>query len=320
MSNIEKLNFSKLDIRMLSALELLLRERSVNVAATYVGLSQPAMSNALSRMRATFEDSLLVRGSKGLILTKRGQQILQQLTEVLPRLEELGRTADFQPGSTRRTFQIAVTDHAAITLLPIILNTFRASAPMATLRAATVQSRHVDMDHLEEAGFDVRIGWFETLPLNWHVRTLFEEHLVLIRRIATRRDRTHSLDLDAFLRLKHVMLASDQPSVHNFAETELAAKGLKRKAGAFVSSYSAMPFIVARSDMIAVLPNGVAAQFAFFPGIQILPSPFPFRRFKMSLAWHARVHHDRANKWLRATVISAAVEAANLSPLTPAHA
>lgn len=310
MFNIEKLNIAKLDIRMLSALEVLLRERSVNVAAMHAGLSQPAMSNALARMRAAFEDPLLVRGHRGFILTERGQQVLEQLAELLPRLEALGRAASFQPECTRRTFQLAVTDHAAIVLLPLVLSAFRAKAPTAILKAATVQSRQVDIDRLEAAGFDVRIGWFETLPPNWHARTLFEEELVVIKRRCAGRARAEPLDLDTFLRLKHVVLAPDQRSVRNLAETALAAKGLKREIGAFVSSFSAMPFIVSGSDMIAVLPRGVATQFQYLPNIQTLQSPFPFQRFPISLAWHERVHHDRANAWLRSLVIDAAAEAA----------
>ena len=305
MSNIHKSNIAKLDIGMISALEVLLRERSVGKAAMHAGLSQPAMSNALARMRAAFEDPLLVRGRKGMILTEHGVALLAQLTEILPRLDVLGRTARFDPTTSGLTFMLAATDHACMVVLPEILKRFSAEAPAATLKTTTVLSRHVDMTRLETTGFDLRIGWLENLPPDWHARTLFEEELVVIRRVDLSRRRQTPMDLRAFLSLKHVVLAPDQRSVRNLAEDALSSKGLKRTIGAFVSSFNAMPFIVAESDMIAVLPRRVAEKFKFLSTIQILPSPFRFQAFETSLAWHPRVHHDSASQWLRSLIVNA---------------
>jgi molybdenum-dependent DNA-binding transcriptional regulator ModE len=97
MSHIQKSNIAKLDIGMISALQVLLRERSVNSAAAFAGLSQPAMSSALARMRVIFGDPLIVRGRKGMVLTERGHTVLEEISDIVPRLDELGRQTTFEP-------------------------------------------------------------------------------------------------------------------------------------------------------------------------------------------------------------------------------
>ena len=122
MSNIHKLNISKLDVGMIAALEVLLSERSVSRAAQSVGLTQPAMSNALARMRRVFDDPLLVRGRTGMMLTARAEDILAQLSEVVPQLETLGRP----PGYVR--------GHRAIGAIAIVQQDFRVSLIEGTIR------------------------------------------------------------------------------------------------------------------------------------------------------------------------------------------
>lgn len=290
---------------MLSALEVLLRERSVSRAADHVGLSQPAMSNALARMRTAFGDSLVIRGRKGLVLTERGQLLLRQLSDLLPHVEVLARPSTFSPADTDATFMLATTDHAGTVLLPEVLRLFSAEAPNAILKTTTVLSRHLDMDRLESSGYDLRVGWFDSFPPHWHARVLFTDDLVVVGRADDARI-VEPMPLDSFLAAKHVVLAPAQGSTRNLADDLLARSGLRRNVGAFASSFAAMPFIVGATDMIAAMPRRIAERYSHLPNIKTVESPFAFEKFAVSMAWHPRIHHDGAYEWLRGIIIAAA--------------
>lgn len=307
MSDMHNTNTAKLEIGALIALEALLRERSVSKAAQRVGLSQPAMSHMLARLRKAFGDPLLVRGRSGLVLTGRGEQLLTKVTRLVPQIEALAQSEDFAPADSKQTFRIACTDHAAVVILPLLQPAFSAAAPDATLKILSVHSRRLDLEHLEATHFDLLIGWFDTLPADWHVKKLFDERLVAIS--GTGNDFIgKDLDLETFLSLKHVVLSADERTTHNMAEVTLASQGLKRNIGTFVSNFSAAPFIVSTSKLIAAIPAALAARFAQLPGIRIHESPVPFPRFAVSMAWHPRSHDDPTQQWLRAQVIDAAAK------------
>jgi DNA-binding transcriptional LysR family regulator len=297
-------NIAKLELRAIFGLEALLRERGVSKAAQSVGMSQPAMSHMLARLRRVFEDELLVRGQSGLVLTEYGQQLLGQVTTLSAQIEALGTTNRFSPGASHATFRLACTDHAAVVLLPPLQHAFSVAAPNATLKTLSVHSRRLNMEQLEASRFDLLVGWFQTLPADWHVRRLFEEHLVVIS-AAGNRAIGSQLDLDTFLSLKHVVLSPDERTLQNMADTTLAAHGLQRKIGAFVSNFSATPFVVLDSELIAMVPATLAARFALLPGLRIHEPPLEFPRFSVSMAWHPRAHEESGHRWLRDLVVDA---------------
>jgi DNA-binding transcriptional LysR family regulator len=263
------------------------------------------MSHMLARLRATFADPLLVRGRNGFVVTEYGERMLHHLAELVPQLEAFGRAQQFVPAESRSTFRLACTDHAAVVLLPGIQRGFSAAAPDATLKVLSVNSRRIDFEHLEATRFDLLVGWFHSLPADWHVKKLFDERLVVICG-ADHPEIGATLDVDTFLRLKHVVLSPDERSTHNMAELTLAAQGLKRNIGTFVSNFSATPFIVSTSTLIAVVPATFAASFAKLPGIRILEAPIAFPSFAISMAWHPRAHHEPGHQWLRHLVVESA--------------
>lgn len=312
-------NIAKLEIRALLALEGLLREGSVSKAAQRVGLSQPAMSHMLARLRKTFGDELLVRGRQGFVLTEYGERLLAHVTQLAPQLEALGRADRFSPSESEATFRLACTDHAAIVLLPLLQRAFTEAAPRAVLKVLSVHSRRLDMDHLEATRFDLLVGWFQSLPADWHVKKLFEERLVVI----SAEDNPaigEKLDLETFLKLKHVVLSPDERTMQNTADMTLAARGLRRQVGAFVSNFSATPFVVLNSPLIALVPTGLAARFAQLPRLRIHEPPVQFPPFSVSMAWHPRVHHEPGHRWLRDLITASAQETRQFIEKSPAFA
>jgi len=301
----QNMNIAKLELRALLALEGLLRERSVSKAAQRVGLSQPAMSHMLARLRRTFGDQLLVRGRNGFVLTEYGERLLLHVTELAPQIVALGKADRFEPASSAAIFRVACTDHASVVLSPPLLDAFSAAAPSAILKILSVPSRHLDLPQLEATRFDLVVGWFDALPADWHVKKLFDERLVVIAS-ATNALLGDKLDLAAFLTLKHVVLAPDERELQNMADMTLAARGLKRNVGAFVSNFSATPFVVAQSQLIAMIPSTLAVRFSSLPSIRLHEPPTEFPSYPVSMAWHPRVHAEPGHRWLRQSIIDAA--------------
>ncbi|MDF7776440.1 LysR family transcriptional regulator [Sphingomonas sp. AOB5] len=305
MSHIHGSPLSKLDLGMIVALEIMLRERSVSKAARSVGLSQPAMSNALARMRDIFGDALLVRSEGGMVLTERGERLLHQLAPLVAELETLADPSSFDAAESTATFRLAATDHAGATVMPDVFRAVAAEAPGVKLHALTMPSREIDLHDAEAGQVDLRLGWIRALPANWYSRTLFDEELVLIGA----RDNpalAAPLDMEQFLALPHIALATDRPMFQNLTDQALAAAGHSRNIVGMVSHFAMAPFIVARSGNVAMFPKRLAEFYRPWAELKIVDSPFAFEHFSVSIAWHPRVHNDPGHKWLRALIVRCA--------------
>lgn len=283
---------------MLSALEVLLTERSVSRAARRMGLSQPAMSNALARMRIAFDDPLMERSREGLVLTPRAESLLAQLKVLVPQLDLLGRPDGFAPSEATTVFHIAITDHASLLLMPDVLEQVHQEAPRVRLITSTLRSRQSEGDELEAGGFDLRVGWMKTLPPHWRSRKLMDERLVVIGR-RSNPALQGPLTLERFLELDHLALAADRPMFQNIVDSTLARQGLERRITASISHFTLLPFLIAKSSAIAMFPERLAQAFSRLTDIVVLEPPIAFDPFNISMAWHPRVQQDAAHRWLR---------------------
>lgn len=289
---------------MLSALQMVLAERSVGKAARRFGLSQPAMSNALARMRIAFGDPLLVRMRSTMALTARGQELLEQLEALLPQLEQLARPAQFDPMTSRVQFRVAATDYAALMLAPRIIRLLRKEAPGASLIMSTVQNREIDIENSDEH-FDLRIGWLASPPQSWYIRKILDDEIVVIAGIGNERV-GDTLTREEFASMEQVAIRTRQPLYHSRIDQVLLDSGMRRNIAAWMSNFSAVPFVVAQSDLIAVFPASLARLYAPVAGIRIVEPPFPLEGLNISMAWPASVHHDAAHRWLRAKIVECA--------------
>jgi molybdate transport repressor ModE-like protein len=306
MSHIHGSPLSKLDLGMIVALEIMLRERSVSKAARSVGLSQPAMSNALARMRDIFNDALLVRSEGGMVLTERGERLLEQLGTLVVELETLADPSSFDARVSTATFRLAATDHAGATVLPDVFRMAADEAPGVQIHALTMPSREIDLHDADTGAVDLRLGWIRALPANWHMRALFEEELVVIGSDSNPA-LAEPLDMERFLALPHIALATDRPMFQNLTDQALAAEGHVRNIVGTISHFAMAPFIVARGDQVAMFPKRLAEYYRPWTGLRIVESPFFFKGFTVSLAWHPRVHNDPGHKWLRDLIVRSTI-------------
>ncbi|CAN5340597.1 LysR family transcriptional regulator [soil metagenome] len=307
MTDILSANIRKLDIGTLVALQRLLRERNLSRVAREVGLSQPAMSHALARVRRVFGDALLVREGAGLVLTAQGEALRLRLDTAIPELLAIFQIPEFEPERSTAVFKLGITDHAGQVLLPALLDALQVRAPNVQTSIAIIPNRQTDLAELDDGRYDLRIGWLRSLPPQWHRRKLLDDRIVLI----CAKDNPHvrePMTIEQFVALDHVALESDRPIYPNLIDSFLAERGLKRRVVTRISHFSLAPTIVARTNMVAMFPERLARSFG--ATIRIVRPPFDFPDNDLSMAWHPRVHASQGDKWLRDLVVAASHGAA----------
>jgi DNA-binding transcriptional LysR family regulator len=302
LTALRKLGIARLEIGMLAVLDALLAERSVTRAAVRLGLSQPTVSNALSRLRRTLGDPLLVKVGRHVVPTDRGIELQQMLKRVIDDLATSGTRQDFDPASSDHQFRIAITDHAGIMLMPGVIRRLRHEAPRIRLQ---VLALGVPYAEAESDGPDLVIHWARSPPPDWHVRRLIEEQLVVVGSLSNPKLRG-PLSLEQFLELDHATLMPEEGGFTSGIDKALAHRGLSRNVSVSLAHFATLPFVVAASDLVALFPRGLAELSARITPLAILEPPEPFRSFAISMSWHPRLHHSEKHAWLRQLCVDAA--------------
>jgi DNA-binding transcriptional LysR family regulator len=285
------------DLNLLVAFDALLLERNVTEAAERIGLSQPAMSHALGRLRKLLGDPLLVRTPQGMAPTPRAQAlagpIRQILTQVRQTLKELPA---FDPASARQTFTLAATDYAELLLLPRLMERLAIMAPGISLNVLPLGEGMPKVE-LESGRLDLALGPFRETLSELHHQTLFHERFVCVVR-ADHPSVGKQLSLKKFLALSHVLI-SHRGTVAGVVDLALAAQGLQRHVALATPHFLIAPLVVAQTNLILTLAERVARFFAAHLPLRLLEPPVKLSGFDTPQIWHERMHHDPAHQWLR---------------------
>ncbi|HJQ26934.1 MAG TPA: LysR family transcriptional regulator [Blastocatellia bacterium] len=305
------MNLQSLDLNLLLAFEALMIERNVTRAARRLNLSQPAMSNALARLRRTFDDPLLLRTREGLKPTPLAQSLLAPVAAALSQLRAaLEKKPAFDPTVSQRTFRLLANDYVEILLLPALLHKLHAAAPTVTIRVDRSSNLFQPPPPAALASLhDLALGFFPdalSLESSTHSEFLWQEKNVCIARRAHASIRGR-LTLKQYAAASHVAVfyKSDGPGV---IDTILAQHGYARRVAAFVPHFAGVPFIVASSDLIATVPERLAALLAPMLMLQVLPAPVAIPPFRLAMLWHERNDRDAAHSWLRHLLVETAME------------
>jgi DNA-binding transcriptional LysR family regulator len=282
------------DTGLLVLFDALASELHMTRAAARVGLSQPAMSRALGRMRMLFGDPLLVRTARGMLLTPRGEELVPQVRRILADATALVRRLEFAPRDLARTFVVGTTDYVEARLLPKLTARLAQEAPGVNVimrAAATV------FDDLESGRLDLVIAPHRTIPTGLKAQHLFDDtFLCAVRRGHPEVKR--KLSLETFLALRHVQIApSGTPG--GPVDDALAARGLARRVAVRTQSFLAGPLLVARTDFVITAPRGVIEPLAEPLGLRTFAPPFDVPGFRIAAGWHPRAHDDPAHRWFR---------------------
>jgi len=296
MKNMHDVHISAIDLNLLVALDALLVERSVTRAARRVGLTQPAMSHALGRLRALLDDAILVRSKSGMLPTARARALEEPIRRALREIEEALRAGPvFDPRTAERTFAIATSDYGELVVLPPLLERLAREAPRIDLRIHAVPEDWATA--LEENVYDlVVIPNAGDTPAGIVRQKLFDETFVCVLRKghpALRR-----FDLDTFVALPHVLIAP-RGRLGGMVDEALAARGLGRRIALTVPHFLVAPLVIASSDLVLTLAERVARTFASMAPLDVRAPPIAVRGFAMYQAWHERRRGDPAHAWLR---------------------
>ena len=295
------MDIRKVDLNLLVVFDMLLRLHSVTRTAEALGMSQPAMSLALNKLRGAFADPLFVRGSRGLLPTPRAEQLAVPVQHVLDQIRnDVLRQPSFDPGTTDRTFTFNMADVGELVFLPRLYADLRAVAPRANIR--TVSTPPAQLTEAMLSGeVDLAIGYFPGLQgAAIYQQRLFRHSFVCIvrkdhpvfRRQITKRQ---------FLEAEHAVVDQEGKSHELFEET-LAAQGLIRRVVLSIPHYLAIPLVVAESDLIVTVPYAIGASFAKMANLKMFRPPIQVGQPEVKQHWHARFHHDQVNRWIRGVV------------------
>jgi DNA-binding transcriptional LysR family regulator len=290
------------DLNLLSIAFALYDELSVSRAARLLGMSQPAVSMALKRMRETFDDPLFIRVPSGITPTPRAHAIVRLARPLVERLQtDLLKGETFEPATATRTFTLALSDVGEMSFLPRLLEPLRRQAPHCAIRTLSVPSGQLAHE-LEKGEVDVAVGYFPALALkNFRQRRVSTHRFACLLR-ADHPFRAARLSAAHFLAAEHLVVREEGRS-QEVLERFFARRRIRRNVAVFASHFLSVPFLVARSDLVATVPYAVATQFASMsPGLAVALPPFDITGFDLRLHWHRRFDNEPRNQWLREQV------------------
>jgi DNA-binding transcriptional LysR family regulator len=290
-----------IDLNLLVAFDALMAERSVTRAGVRIGRTQPAMSAALSRLRALLADELFVRGPDGLQPTPRALDLAEPLGHALAEIQRtLEVTQVFDPASSTATFSIGLSDHAAFVVLPKLIAHLGQLAPTIVLQVRNLGHRDEAVTLLDAGEVDITIGVPHTPAGRILSQALFEERFVSILRKG-HPEAGIPLTMESFLRMSH-LLVSPENERFGTVDAALAKQGLRRRLALTLPQLYAAPALVASSDLVATLMEGVVKASGYADKLQVFPPPLPLGRVKFDMSWHRRNDVHPAQRWLRGII------------------
>lgn len=295
------MDIKSIDLNLLVAFDAMLVQRSVTRAGEAIGLSQPAMSAAVARLRALFDDPLFVKVGASMQPTERAQALAGAVRKVMDTVQqEILQPAGFEPSRSERTFTLITPDIGEIHFLPPLLAHFARVAPHLKLSAVS-RTREAAGEALAEGSADLAVGYFPDLKgANFFQQKLFDNrHVCLLRRNHPQLAQG-SLTIKAYLALQHVVVHPDGRE-HVF-ERHMQQKGLKRHVVLELSHFMSLLPIIESSDLVATVPRDLADVCQRYTQVQMLPAPIASPVIPVHQFWHRRVHKDAASLWLRAQV------------------
>lgn len=299
-------DLQNLDLNLLRVFDAVARERHVTRAAEQLHLSQPAVSNALARLRSALGDELFLRRPGGVEPTALAASLAAPVAEVLDRLRSLlADQAPFDPVTTRRIFSVALSEYAEIVLAAALLEVMARETPQALLTV-----RHADrtnaLDLLEAGAAELAIAVLPDPPaLYTRVRLLPERFLTLVRPGHPLAE--GPMTLERFAAFPH-LLHSANGSRDGALDGPMREAGHPRRLGAVVAHLGAVPEILARTDMVMTLSARLAQRMAATSGLLLRPCPIEIRHTRLSLVFHRRFEADPGHAWLRRSLLAVARE------------
>ena len=291
-------NLRRLDLNLLVTLDALLAEHNVTRAAQRLNFSQPAVSMHLAKLRAIFDDPLLLPGPRGMRPTARAEQLREPLRQALAALElAVTPATPFDPAVATDTWRVAAFDYGESTIVLPALNGLRTAAPGTRLAVLEIARR--TSPNGRSKGNRPGVSYPRGAPSGLRQRTLFSERYVLVGRVG--HPKLHArLTPAQFCQLEQVMVSPDGGGFYGMTDRALADVGLTRRVVLSVPHFLFVISVLTQSDLVAMLPERLVRN---QPLLQRLEPPLAVPGFEMTMLWHERSHRDPAHRWLREHIV-----------------
>jgi len=301
----------RIDLNLLEYLDVLLRERNVTRAASHLGLSQPAMSNGLRRLRLLFNDPILIRTSEGMTPTERALELQPVIRNVLATVDKAvqPQTA-FDPASSERVFRIMASDYAESTIFPQLLHRLREEAPGVALDIMTPSD--VSFLDVEQGKVDMVINRFDSIPQSFHQKTIWEDGFACL--FSADNPIRDDFNLETYLQAQHIWVSKtgmgvgvginpDDVQRLGWVDEALSKIGKKRHIAVFTRHYQAAMLLAEQKDLIVTIPSKAARLRQQNPLVVIKEPPFEIPPIDLKMAWSPLLQNNPAHQWMRRLIV-----------------
>ncbi|MEM6580561.1 MAG: LysR substrate-binding domain-containing protein [Pseudomonadota bacterium] len=299
-------NLRSVDLNLLTVFDAVVSEGSLSAAGELLGMTQPAVSNAVSRLRLTFKDELFIRSRRGMSPTPRARELYPLVREALDKLQTLfDPDGEFDPHNSQRRFKLAIGDYGELVLLPVLLNLFNqydGNLSIETFPELDTDSLALARQAQIDFYFDYRPPDNDQLDY----ALLGTEDAVVIARKGHPKF-CNRINRNAYLSAQHIVLRRTRRQT---LLERIWAQPVKRQVMAEVMQYAAMPELVLQSDCIATVPRRMAEYYAQLQPLTILPLPLKESKVSAYMIWHRSMEKDKGHTWLKDLILSL-VEDAN---------
>jgi DNA-binding transcriptional LysR family regulator len=288
-----------IDLNLLVVFDAVMQERNVTRAGSRLGLSQPAISHALTRLRHMLKDDLFIRSPNGMIPTPRAEQLAAPVREALDGLQHSLEPTQFNPATANNHFRIAVDNYAAIVLVGRFAARIGKAAPEVTLDFRASGTLNIS-DMLDRGELDLGIGPFAESGKRFSTQKLLKDDFVAVMRKNHPATKTGELTLETFAALPHLEISSVYHPTH-FIDEALARRKLTRRIMLRAPFLSAVR-ILAASDMISIIPRRIAEELIRYRPLVIRPLLHSPPVIEITMVWPRRLDNQPAHRWLRENV------------------
>jgi DNA-binding transcriptional LysR family regulator len=309
------LNFRTLDLNLLRVFDVVMAERNLTRAAERLSITQPAVSNALKRLKDSVGEDLLTRVSSGVKPTPRAEALWPEVRTALGHLRAALSPGEFNPRTDATSFRIAMADATAALLMPPLVSQIEHSQALTNLRVLPLATRDPS-EMLERGDADLAIGYFpETIssltsqgsdsPLR-HAR-LHDSEYVCVMREGHPLAEDGALTLDSYCAADH-LLVNFAGRPYGLADQALAALNRERRIVLTVNQYFTAGRVVANSNLLTVLPAYFVQATGYHEQVVTRPLPFDLAGLHVAMVWHQRNDRNSAHQWLRERLLEAVAQ------------
>ena len=292
------MDITKLDLNLLVVFHHLLIHKRVSVIAPLLGMSQPAVSSALGRLRAHLGDELFLRTQGGMTPTPYALQLAEPVAMALDGLQQaLNVRAAFDPLTSTRSFTLAMTDVGEMYFLPVLVDALTRAAPGVTLQVVSVTQASLKED-MATGRIDLAMGLLPQLQAGFFQQALFRQKYICLMRRDHPLAAANKLNLSSFTQAEHVRIVAAGTG-HGRVDVALEHQKLHRQFRLTVPHYVALGDVLSHSDLIATVPERFADRTLLPFGLIKRDLPMPVVESAIHQFWHSRLHRDPGHQWLR---------------------